>query len=160
MGKLAATFSQQGRWKEAEKLEVEVVEMGKRILGLKHQFTLASMNNLASTYHHQRRWKEAEKLLIQAVEIGRVEFGEDHPSTIAYIASLAAIRQAELRHESDVKVVDGLRGVLGGLLVDSVDRLWHKVFSMSLDGENDIDEGLQRAGVVLSECDEDDNIST
>ena len=49
-----------GRWEEAEKLQVLVVEMSKRVLGNEHLSTLTSMGNLALTYWNQGRWKEAE----------------------------------------------------------------------------------------------------
>jgi hypothetical protein len=36
MGNLALTYSNQGRWKEAEELEVQVIETRKRVLGDEH----------------------------------------------------------------------------------------------------------------------------
>jgi len=46
---LAATYSSQGRWNEAEQLEVQVFDMRKKLLGAEqHQDTLISMGNLAS----------------------------------------------------------------------------------------------------------------
>jgi hypothetical protein len=43
---LALTYSRQGRWQEAEELEVQVMETRKKVLGLEHPDTLKSMNNL------------------------------------------------------------------------------------------------------------------
>jgi hypothetical protein len=51
-----------GRWKEAEELEVQVMEISVRVLGAEHPDTLISMGNLASTYRNQGRWKEVEEL--------------------------------------------------------------------------------------------------
>ncbi|MCJ1240826.1 hypothetical protein MMC14_008830, partial [Varicellaria rhodocarpa] len=62
MANLASTYWNQGRWKEAKKLEVQVMDMRKKLLGVKHPLTLNSMANLASIYWNQGRWKEAEKL--------------------------------------------------------------------------------------------------
>ncbi|RYP57748.1 hypothetical protein DL769_009308 [Monosporascus sp. CRB-8-3] len=62
MGNLASTYWSQGRWKEAEELEVRVIERRKRVLSEDHPDTLTSMHNLASTYWNQGRWKEAEEL--------------------------------------------------------------------------------------------------
>jgi putative hemolysin len=62
MANLASTYHNQGRWNEAEKLEVQVMETRKTVLGAEHPDTLTSMANLASTYQHQGRWNEAEKL--------------------------------------------------------------------------------------------------
>jgi hypothetical protein len=33
---LASTYGNQGRWKEAEELEVQVIEIRKRVFGLEH----------------------------------------------------------------------------------------------------------------------------
>ena len=55
---LASAFWNQGRWKEAEELEVQVMEVRKRVLGQEHPDTLTSMGNLASTFSYQGRWKE------------------------------------------------------------------------------------------------------
>ncbi len=49
MAKLASTFWNQGRWSEAEKLNVQVMETSKTKLGADHPDTLTSMANLAST---------------------------------------------------------------------------------------------------------------
>ena len=45
---LASTYRNQGRWKEAEELEVQVIETRKGVLDAEHPDTLASMLNLAS----------------------------------------------------------------------------------------------------------------
>jgi hypothetical protein len=47
MADLASTYSNQGRWDDAEKLEVQVVETRKTKLGADHPSTLTSMANLA-----------------------------------------------------------------------------------------------------------------
>ena len=47
---LASTYRNQGRWNEAEKVEIQVLEMRKKLLDAQHRNTLASMGNLASTY--------------------------------------------------------------------------------------------------------------
>jgi len=68
MNNLASTYADQGRWKEAEELFVQVMETRKRVFGVEHPSTLNSMNNLASTYADQGRWKEAEELEVQVIE--------------------------------------------------------------------------------------------
>jgi hypothetical protein len=44
----------QGQWKEAEELEVQVMQTRKRVLGEEHPETLTTMRNLASTYKHNQ----------------------------------------------------------------------------------------------------------
>jgi hypothetical protein len=51
MANLALTYSNQRRWKEAEELGVQVMEMSSRVLG-EHTSTLTSMANLALTYNN------------------------------------------------------------------------------------------------------------
>jgi hypothetical protein len=50
MANLALTYMNQGRWEEAKKLEVQVMETCKIKLGADYLDTLFSMNNLALTY--------------------------------------------------------------------------------------------------------------
>ncbi|KAJ7926649.1 hypothetical protein B0H13DRAFT_2313367 [Mycena leptocephala] len=55
MANLASTYWNQDRWKDAEALQVVVLETRKRVLGEEHPSTLTSMANLASTYWNQGR---------------------------------------------------------------------------------------------------------
>ena len=69
MGNLACTYSDQGRWNEAEQLEIQVMDMRKKLLGTEHPDTLCSMGNLAVTYIHQGRWIEAMQLNFKIMKI-------------------------------------------------------------------------------------------
>ena len=68
MANLAATYWKQGRWKEAEDLQVQVMQTSLRRIGQEHPSTLSSMANLAATYRKQGQWKEAEKLDVQVMQ--------------------------------------------------------------------------------------------
>ncbi|KYG39759.1 hypothetical protein M433DRAFT_79497 [Acidomyces richmondensis BFW] len=92
MANLASTYRNQGRWKEAEELEVKVVETSRTVLGAEHPSTLTSMANLAVTYFGQERWAEAEELQIQAVAGYKKFYGVHHPDTHTVISTLAHIR--------------------------------------------------------------------
>lgn len=50
MANLASTYRDQGRWNDAEKLEVRVIETSKTKLGADHSDILTSMANLAFTW--------------------------------------------------------------------------------------------------------------
>ena len=63
---LALTFWNQGRWKEAEELEVQVIETFKRVLSQEHQDALTSMANLSSTFWSQGRWKKPKSCLCRS----------------------------------------------------------------------------------------------
>jgi len=90
MANLASTYRNQGRWKEAEELEVRVIETRKRVLGAEHPSTLTSMANLALMYKDQGRWKEAENLEVQVKETSLRVLGKEHPSTLTIKSNLAS----------------------------------------------------------------------
>lgn len=50
MTNLASTFSNKGRFKEAKKLEVQLMEISIRVLGKSYTHALTCMNNLAWTW--------------------------------------------------------------------------------------------------------------
>ncbi|KAJ5425957.1 Tetratricopeptide-like helical [Penicillium sp. CMV-2018d] len=87
---LAIAFGLEGRWKEAELLQVQVIERQKAKLGEDHPGTLTSISELASTFSNQGRWKEAELLEVQVMERRKAKLGEDHPDTLTSIGNLAS----------------------------------------------------------------------
>ncbi|KAJ5869517.1 hypothetical protein N7455_004458 [Penicillium solitum] len=87
---LAQAYRIEGRWEEAEQLEVQVMETRKTKLGVDHPSTLTSMANLASTYRNQGRWEEAEQLDVQVMETSKTKLGVDHPDTLISMANLAS----------------------------------------------------------------------
>jgi hypothetical protein len=54
-----------GRYKEAEELQMQVIERRKRVLSDEHRDTLNSIAYLAATFRKQRRWNKAEELEVQ-----------------------------------------------------------------------------------------------
>lgn len=60
---------------EAEKLGLEVLEAGKRNLGLEHPDTISAMGGLAITYFKQDRLSEAEGLELEVLELRKKNFG-------------------------------------------------------------------------------------
>ncbi|RJE18902.1 Phosphorylase superfamily [Aspergillus sclerotialis] len=82
MANLASTYRNQGRWKEAEELDVQVMETRKKVLGAEHPSTLTSMANLAFTWKMQGRGAEALDLLQNCVELQMKVLCVDHPDTL------------------------------------------------------------------------------
>ncbi|KAI4166730.1 MAG: hypothetical protein LQ343_007804 [Gyalolechia ehrenbergii] len=117
IAEFALAFSEAGRYKEAEELEVQVMETMKRVLGEEHPDTLSSIANLASTYWNQGRWKEAEELEVQVIETSLRVLGEEHPSTLTCIANLALTYLNQGRYkeaeELEVQVMETIKRVLG-----------------------------------------------
>lgn len=90
MADLASRYRNQGRWKEAEELEMQVIEAHKGELGADHPDTLSSMANLAFTFWKRGRGHEAETLEVQILEARMNKLGADHPDTLSSMANLAA----------------------------------------------------------------------
>ena len=63
MGNLARNYSEKGKLKEAEQLEVQVLDMRKQLHGAEHPHTLQYMANLASTYANQGNIRKILNLL-------------------------------------------------------------------------------------------------
>jgi hypothetical protein len=83
-------YHEGGQWREAEMLQLQVMETRKQVLGEEHPDTLTSMANMASTYWNQGRWKEAEVLNVQVLEATKRVLGEEHPDTLTSMANLAS----------------------------------------------------------------------
>ena len=83
MANLASTYRNQGRWKEAEELDVQVMETRKRVLGQEHPDTLTSMNNLAFTWKEHGRVAEAIILMQECVQLQMRILGFDHPHSLS-----------------------------------------------------------------------------
>ena len=76
-------YSNQGRWDEAEKPEVQVMKTRKTKLGVDHPDTLTSMNNLAFTWKGNGKEIEAVSLVENCVRISKPCFRVDHPHSIS-----------------------------------------------------------------------------
>ena len=62
MENLAKTYSDLGKYDEAEVLQLKVMGLCKKVLGLEHPKTLPRILNLAMTHVIQGKHKEAERL--------------------------------------------------------------------------------------------------
>ncbi|EED12700.1 kinesin, putative [Talaromyces stipitatus ATCC 10500] len=108
MANLASTYRNQGRWKEAEELLVQVMETMTRVLGVEHPYTLSSMANLASTLKEQGRRAEAIDLLRNCERLRMKILGVGHPDTLSIAAALISWQTEKL--EIDVSAANGTHG--------------------------------------------------
>jgi tetratricopeptide (TPR) repeat protein len=89
MSYLALAYSKQGKLTEALKMNEEVLERWKVVLGEDHPNTLTGMSNLAFTYSNQGKLTEAIKMNEEVLAKRKVVLGEDHPDTLTSMSSLA-----------------------------------------------------------------------
>ncbi|KAL4755150.1 hypothetical protein BDW72DRAFT_55081 [Aspergillus terricola var. indicus] len=94
----------QGRAKEAEILDLQLVETKKIEFGPEHPETLESISGLASTYYDQGRWQEAEKLDAFVVEMRRKSLGPHDRVTLTSMANLATTIESQGRMDEAEKI--------------------------------------------------------
>lgn len=68
-------YFDEGRWTEAEELQVRVMERSKTALGEEHPSTLTSMANLAATYRKQGRDQITMELMAECVQLRKRKLG-------------------------------------------------------------------------------------
>ena len=115
---------EEGRFEEAEELEVQVLDLRKRVLGEKHPDTITTMASLASTWQQQGRSNEAERLKIQVLDLQKRVLGEKHPDTIRAMANLASTWWQQGRSDEaeqlEIQVLDLRKRVLGEKHPDTI----------------------------------------
>ncbi|KAN0067668.1 hypothetical protein V8E54_014233 [Elaphomyces granulatus] len=144
---MVSAFWKQGRWTEAEKLDVQVMEARKTVLGPKHPDTLTSMHNLASTYRKQGRWTEAEKLDVQVMETSKTVLGREHPDTLSSISNLA-YGMSSATEKLGVQVMETRKTVLGPEHPDTLMSMWN--LSYTLKGTGSMCRGFISASRLCS----------
>ena len=114
---VAAFCSYQGQWKDAERFQLEAVELFEELLGSEHPSTLLGKNNLASIYSDQGRWEEAEKLFMQVLGNRKTKLGVDDLNTMASLGNLASTYMRQGRWEEaeklEVQVMESRKTKLG-----------------------------------------------
>ena len=83
LNNLANIYESQGRYRKAEPLYMQALELRKRLLGEEHPDVAQSLSNLACLYGSQGRYVDAEPLLVKALKIYQRRLGSDHPETIS-----------------------------------------------------------------------------
>jgi tetratricopeptide (TPR) repeat protein len=132
--KCAIALYSDGRYEEAEELQVQVMETSKRVLSDEHPDTLISMANLASTYSNQGRWKEAEELQLQVTETMKRVLSDEHPNTLTSMANLASTYGNQGRwkeaEELEVQVLQTRKIVLSDEHPDTLTSMHNLAFML------------------------------
>jgi tetratricopeptide (TPR) repeat protein len=106
-----------GRYREAQPLYQQALDIRRKVLGEDHADTASSYNNVAYNLNAQGQYAQAQPLYQKALEIRRKVLGEDHPDTaqsynnVAYnLDSQGRYAQAQPLYQ---KALDIWRKVLG-----------------------------------------------
>ncbi|KIJ93731.1 hypothetical protein K443DRAFT_12658 [Laccaria amethystina LaAM-08-1] len=96
MANLAATYQNLGKYTEAERMEIQVLDARNRILGVEHPETIKALSQLAETYQNLGKYTEAEKLKIQGLD-GRCRIlGEEHSHAINTMPNVKDAQDTEV----------------------------------------------------------------
>ena len=87
--KFGRLLQEQGYAREAEILQIKVLDKRNEILGGEHPDIIRAMENLASTNRDLGKYTEAEKLDIKVLDARNRILGVEHPDTINAMANLA-----------------------------------------------------------------------
>jgi tetratricopeptide (TPR) repeat protein len=98
LNNLAALYSSQGRYNDAEPLFLQSLDIYKRQLGNDHPHVATSLNNLAELYKSQGRYNDAEPLFLQSLDIRKRQLGNDHPDVASSLNNLAALYFSQGRY--------------------------------------------------------------
>ncbi|KAJ6549317.1 hypothetical protein DFH09DRAFT_620363 [Mycena vulgaris] len=105
------------RLKDAEQLELALLEHQKSVMGEDHINTLHTLGCLATTYHNLGKLQEAEGLELGLLEKQRKILGEDHLATLHTMGSLAStyynLNKLPEAEELQVVVLEKQRNILG-----------------------------------------------
>jgi hypothetical protein len=89
-------YGNQGRWKDAEELGLQVLERRKRVLGAEHPDTLTGMATLAFTWKAQSRRAEALALMEECVLLRTQILGLNHPVVLSSSTTFAEWKEEGL----------------------------------------------------------------
>ena len=87
--KFGDLLQKQGYTKEAEILQIKVLDTRNKILGVEHPDTIRAMASIASTNRDLGKYTEAEKLETQVMDARKRILGGEHPDTIHAMGNLA-----------------------------------------------------------------------
>ena len=113
----SVVMKENGEWNNAEQLEVQIMDMRKKLLGAEHPHTLISMANIVVTYKNQGKWIEAEQLEVQVMDMRKKLLGAEHPDTLSSMANIAATYRNQGKwieaEQLEVQVMDMRKKLLG-----------------------------------------------
>ncbi|KAK4182090.1 hypothetical protein QBC35DRAFT_550149, partial [Podospora australis] len=90
---LSDVYRAQNKWADSENLDLEVVDIYKKVWGERNAGTLESIAHLGAGYIHRSLYKEAVKTFESLSEIVSRVMPDDHASRMSYITSLALAYQ-------------------------------------------------------------------
>lgn len=149
----AITYSEQGKFAEAEKEYRDVIKLKEKVLGAEHPETLISRNNLANLFYIQRKVPEAEAECRQLVQLEEKVLGPENPNTLISRTNLSLAlgsRGAHAEEEKEFREVVAIEEKLLG--IEHPDTLrGYLSLAVSLAQQGKIDEAKEFAACALQD---------
>jgi tetratricopeptide (TPR) repeat protein len=140
-------YWEQGQYNEAERLELESLELYKEVLGEKHPDTIRTMASLALTWRQQGRSDEAEQLQLKVLKLYKKVLSVKHPNTIQATANLASTWWQQGRSDEaerlELKVLKLCKDVLSVKHPDTILSMANLASTWRQQGRSDKAEQLQ-----------------
>ncbi|KAJ7712796.1 P-loop containing nucleoside triphosphate hydrolase protein [Mycena metata] len=142
---------EEGRYKEAGKLQEEVLAEHKQILGDNHPDTLHTMGSLATTYSNLGEHQKAKRLRLIVLQKQKEALGDNHPGTLWTMGNLANsysnLGEYQKAQELGVLVLEKQKQVLGDNHPDTLRTMGNLTNSYSTLGEHQ--EAKELNAIVL-----------
>jgi len=107
---LAKIIGDQGRWKEAEDIQQDVLDRSRNIYG-NNRSVLQNLNSLGCTYSFQGKWKLAEAALGEASEIAAKDSKTD-TTKLMIDANIASIYRSQGKWNYALQMEEQILGVI------------------------------------------------
>jgi len=151
---IAESYALLGKYREAELMYRQALDLKEKVLGEEHPSTLDSMNNLAEVLRHQGKYEEAEQMQRQTLDLKKV-LGEEHPSTLGSMNNLAIVLGQQGKYEEAEQMqrqtLDLREKVLGEEHPDTLDSMNNLAEVLRHQGKYEEAEQMQRQTLDLKE---------
>ncbi|PVF91068.1 hypothetical protein CPB86DRAFT_878704, partial [Serendipita vermifera] len=152
-GRLGSALRECGEWKEAEKIQREVLELQREILGSKHPDTIIAMNDLANTLSDRGQLEEAERIQRELLDLLNEVLGPRHPDTITAMNNLAHTLGDRGQHEEaeqiQREVLKLQSEIQGPRHPDTITAMGNLASTLSLRGQPEVVEQMKREVLEL-----------
>jgi tetratricopeptide (TPR) repeat protein len=91
-------LSHHGKYVDAERIQREVHEVERRVLGAEHPGTLMTANNLAASLAYQGKYVDAERIQREVLGVQKRVLGAEHPDTLYTATNLASSLSGQGKH--------------------------------------------------------------
>nr|CDP26075.1 Putative kinesin light chain [Podospora anserina S mat+] len=99
LSKVGQSFYNLGKYKEAEQMYRQTLQLSEKVLGKEHPDTLTSMNDLALVLYSQGKYEEAAKIHRQELQLSEKVLGKEHPGTLTSMNNLASVLNSQGKYE-------------------------------------------------------------